>query len=186
MPRVGTVSDSAATARPSTSAGREFGQVLASLRTATGGDEPPHPVIADRLGALLRATMLVAFRHSYSDQLDDDRGRARVPDAVRRVIDAVEHDPMQVRTAVDAARIAHLSLRALESGFERHVGVSPTAYARRVRLARAREDLVRADPADVTVLGVARRWGFGHAGRFAASYRERYGESPSRTLHRYE
>lgn len=39
-----------------------------------------------------------------------------------------------------------------------------------------------AGPGDgVTVLDVAARCGFGHAGRFAAAYRERFGESPSRT-----
>jgi AraC-like DNA-binding protein len=32
------------------------------------------------------------------------------------------------------------------------------------------------------VADVAFRWGFGHLGRFAEKYRERYGELPSETL----
>ncbi|GAA3546735.1 hypothetical protein GCM10022222_32950 [Amycolatopsis ultiminotia] len=168
-----------------TGPGREFGQILQNVQGTLGESSTMpqlHPVIAARLGALLRSAMLVAFPHNYSELLAEEDAHARMPRAIRRVIDAVEHDPMQLRTAADAARIAHLSLRALESGFERHIGVSPTAYARKVRMARAREDLVNADPENDTVSAVARRWGFGHAGRFATSYKQRYGETPSRTL----
>ena len=167
--------------------GREFGQILQNVQGALSGSNRivrQSPVIAARLGALLRSAMLMAFPHNHSDALAGEGAFAQVPRGVRRVIDAVEHDPMQLRTATDAARIAHLSLRALESGFERHVGISPTAYARQVRMARARQDLLDADPEADTVSAIALRWGFGHAGRFATTYRERYGESPSRTLRR--
>jgi AraC-like DNA-binding protein len=56
------------------------------------------------------------------------------------------------------------------------------AHLREVRLARVREDLLAADPARVTVTAVAARWGFPHQGRFAAAYRDRYGQAPSATL----
>ncbi|WP_320775967.1 helix-turn-helix domain-containing protein, partial [Streptomyces sp. CRN 30] len=46
---------------------------------------------------------------------------------------------------------------------------------RRVRLARARRDLLLADPTTQTVTAVACRWGFAHPGRFAAGYRTAYG-----------
>lgn len=167
--------------------GREFAQILQNVQGALSGSNRmvrQSPVIAARLGALLRSTMLMAFPHNYSEALADGAAFAQIPQGVRRVIDAVEHDPMQVRSAADAARIAHLSLRALESGFERHVGIAPTAYARQVRMARARQDLLAADPETETVSAIAMRWGFGHAGRFATTYKERYGESPSQTLHR--
>jgi AraC-like DNA-binding protein len=165
--------------------GREFGVVAQNVQDTvanSGYMARRYPAVAARLGALLRSAMLVAFRHNYSDLLSAPQTTAHVPQAIRRVVDAVEHDPMQVSTASDVARIAHLSLRALESGFERYVGVSPTAYVRQVRLARAREDLVNGDPESDTVSAVARRWGFGHAGRFAVAYRQRYGEAPSQTL----
>ena len=55
-------------------------------------------------------------------------------------------------------------------------------YLRRTRLARVHEDLLHADPASTTVRTVAHRWGFAHLGRFAATYAERYGQSPSTTL----
>jgi AraC-like DNA-binding protein len=60
--------------------------------------------------------------------------------------------------------------------------MSPMAYLRHVRLARAHEELRRSDPGQVTVAEVAYRWGFGHLGRFSASYQAQYGVSPSQTL----
>jgi AraC-like DNA-binding protein len=55
-------------------------------------------------------------------------------------------------------------------------------YLRRVRMARVHEDLVAADPHLTTATIIARRWGFGHYGRFAAEYLRRYGRKPSETL----
>jgi AraC-like DNA-binding protein len=47
---------------------------------------------------------------------------------------------------------------------------------------RAHEDLLAADPRSATAIEIAARWGFAHYGRFAATYRERFGQSPGRTL----
>jgi AraC-like DNA-binding protein len=41
-----------------------------------------------------------------------------------------------------------------------------------------------ADPFTTTATAVARKWGFGHYGRFAADYRRRFGHKPSETLRR--
>jgi AraC-like DNA-binding protein len=82
----------------------------------------------------------------------------------------------------DIARATNLSVRALEDGFRRHVGTTPMAYVRGVRLARAHDELVEAEPDATTAMAVAQRWGFTHYGRFAAQYRQRFGCSPSQTL----
>ncbi|WP_414688000.1 helix-turn-helix domain-containing protein [Mycobacterium sp.] len=47
---------------------------------------------------------------------------------------------------------------------------------------------VRADLSNpalcTTVSDTAYRWGFAHLGRFAVAYRNKFGESPSETLHK--
>src|SRR6185295_650419 len=48
-------------------------------------------------------------------------------------------------------------------------------------LERVRRELLRASP-EATTTEIAMRCGIGHLGRFAAAYRERYGETPSTTL----
>jgi AraC-like DNA-binding protein len=56
-------------------------------------------------------------------------------------------------------------------------------YLLRTRLTCAHADLLAAVPHDgVTVTGVAADCGFGHQGRFAAAYRDRYGVAPATTL----
>jgi transcriptional regulator GlxA family with amidase domain len=78
-----------------------------------------------------------------------------------------------------------VSERSLYAAFQRQLGVAPMAYVRRRRLERAHDELLRSSPnGRCTVIGVALRNGFTHAGRFAAAYRRRFGESPSETLRR--
>ena len=54
---------------------------------------------------------------------------------------------------------------------------------RTIRLDRARRELL-AGGLNANVTSVALAWGFDHLGRFAASYRERFGETPRETLQR--
>ena len=58
------------------------------------------------------------------------------------------------------------------------------AYLRGVRLRRAREALGAADRDATTVRAVAVGVGILHPSRFAAAYREAFGETPSETLNR--
>jgi transcriptional regulator GlxA family with amidase domain len=107
---------------------------------------------------------------------------AGTPRAIRRVVDAINEEPERPVTVADLAGIAGMSVRSLQEGFRRHVGYAPMAYLQEVRLNRANEALRKADPMRSTVAAVAHRWGFAHLGRFASSYRSRFGESPSETL----
>uniref|UniRef100_UPI0040534E2C helix-turn-helix transcriptional regulator n=1 Tax=Microbacterium sp. LWH7-1.2 TaxID=3135257 RepID=UPI0040534E2C len=88
-------------------------------------------------------------------------------------------EPICVAQIAEAARI---SVRALRYGFAHQFGVSPSRYLRDSRLRQVHAELRDADPAVTTVVAVARRWGIGHAGRFAAEYRAKFGEYPSDTL----
>lgn len=85
-------------------------------------------------------------------------------------------------TTADIAAAAGLHTRTLQSLMSEHLGSSPTRYLRDVRLDRVRQDLLSSAPGDALVADVARRWGFGNLGRFAAAYTERFGEYPRHTL----
>jgi AraC-like DNA-binding protein len=94
----------------------------------------------------------------------------------------IEERPMEIVTASDIAQAVGLSVRALDEGFRRHVGSSPMAYLREVRMARAHLELVASDPDMTTATLIACTWGFGNYGRFALAYRRRYGCTPRETL----
>jgi transcriptional regulator GlxA family with amidase domain len=85
-------------------------------------------------------------------------------------------------SVADIATAGGCSVRALQEAFQRDLATTPMAYLQRVRLAGAHADLVAADPDSDSVNDVCWRWGFTHAGRFAAAYRRHYGLRPSDTL----
>jgi AraC-like DNA-binding protein len=94
------------------------------------------------------------------------------------------HDLLESWTVVRLAREVHLSVRALQYGFKRDFDMSPMAYLKRVRLRHAHAALLASSPEITTVHAIALDCGFFHMGRFAASYREAFGEPPSKTLSR--
>lgn len=80
------------------------------------------------------------------------------------------------------ARLAGVSVRTLQEGFQRFRGRTPSQISRDLRLDRARTALLDGDGDNVTA--VALDSGFSHLGRFAQSYAERFGETPSQTIRR--
>jgi AraC-like DNA-binding protein len=138
------------------------------------------PLVASRLWSCVLTGVLLATDHQYRAELAGSATPSR-PRHVKRAIDSMEADPGRPLTVHDLARTAGVSVRALQEGFHQHIGMSPMTYLRRLRLARAHDDLRRPDGAR-TVTEIAHRWGFVHLGRFADAYRAQYGHPPSQTL----
>ncbi|QKV79015.1 AraC family transcriptional regulator [Amycolatopsis sp. Hca4] len=106
-----------------------------------------------------------------------------LPRAVRRAMAYCEEHAGEPISVADMAAAARVSPRTLQDRFRAGFGTTPGAYLRRVRLDRVHQDLLRiaGGSASGTVAEVATRWGFTHLSRFAAYYREVYGQPPSRT-----
>ncbi|MBS46026.1 MAG: AraC family transcriptional regulator [Nocardioides sp.] len=160
-----------------TEAGRAWLDLLSGIGTELMRNPglAADPAVALRLGSVLTAALVGACFPEA-----DRCGEAR-PRIVSRVLDAIEADPARDWTAADLAEEAGVGVRRLQQGFRRYVGCTPGQAVQAARLERAHADLLAGDAE--TVAEVAYRWGFGHLGRFAAAYRERYGVAPSRTLH---
>ncbi len=160
-------------------------QAFATVRRALRGCRgvAGHPAMRRHLSGMLLTGLLLERRHPWSDAIFQP-APASSPRAISRVIEAIDEDPMAFVTVGDLARVANLSVRALEEGFRRYQSCPPMRYLRAVRLSRAHEDLTSSDIDEVTATTVAQRWGFAHYGRFVAEYRRRYGVSPADTLRR--
>ncbi|OBA83172.1 hypothetical protein A9W99_09070 [Mycobacterium sp. 1164966.3] len=126
---------------------------------------------------------LLAAEHLHRDALFRDE-RTGAPRAIRKAIEIIEEEADSPLTLSSIAARCHVSVRSLQHGFRRHLSTSPMAYLREVRLRRAHQTLLRADPSAVTVASIAYQWGFSNLGRFAAAHGARYGETPTETLHR--
>ena len=158
-------------------AGASWLELVQSLshHRAVDGDVWRNSLVADQLsGAVASAFLLAATGH-------DGQTPAR-PRIVKRVLDLMCADPSRPWTAADMAAAAEVSIRRLQEGFRQYVGATPSEVLLRIRLERAHEELRRGDPTR-RVADIALDCGFTHTGRFAAAYRNKYGESPS-TTHR--
>ena len=142
-----------------------------------------HPLVGMPFAESVVRGFLLAAEHSHRDALVRDQGRI-APRAIRTAIEILEEEAHLPLTLSALATRCHISVRALQEGFRRHVGISPMAYLREVRLRRAHQTLLKSDPSTATVASVAYQWGFTNLGRFAAAHTARYHEPPVKTLHR--
>lgn len=104
--------------------------------------------------------------------------------ALRRSVDHALANLDHALRVADVAAAGGMSVRTLQASFRAVFDQTPTAWLRDRRLERARDELVLASARETTVAQVAHRWQFSNAGRFAAAYRERFGERPAATLAR--
>lgn len=140
-----------------------------------------NPVAGRHLESLVIDGLLLGQPHNHRDAVAHAAPAGPAP-AIRRAVELLEERPSEPWTTVRLAAAVHLSVRALQEGFRRDLATPPMTYLHRVRLRRAREALRRADRHATTVRAVAVDLGLLHMGRFAAAYREAFGESPSQTL----
>jgi AraC-like DNA-binding protein len=141
------------------------------------------PLGLAQLESLVLTSLLLGQPSNYSEELHGD-DRAVHSRAVRVVTQMMEAEPASERSLGDYAAAAGISARAMQDGFRRHLGTTPMAYLREIRLQSARTELERSDPETTTVAHVLGRWGFLQPGRAAGQYRARFGELPSETLRR--
>ncbi|MEU5159446.1 AraC family transcriptional regulator [Streptomyces sp. NPDC020875] len=168
----------------SADAARGLQRVIGHLRSqvlATPAGE--NPLVVSTAAQYLAASVLHAFPHTaVTDPTAQDRSDAR-PAALRRAIAYLESHADQDISVGDVAAAAHVTVRALQYAFRRHLDTTPMRYLRRVRLAEAHAELLAADPGSgATVAATAARWGFAHPGRFTREYRAAYGRGPAGTL----
>jgi transcriptional regulator GlxA family with amidase domain len=104
------------------------------------------------------------------------------PVLLRRAIEFIDANVIEDIGLADIAEAVHVTARAVQYMFRRHLDTTPLRYLREVRLHYAHEDLLIANRRQDTVTAIAARWGFMHTGRFAVFYRQTYGHFPHTTV----
>ncbi|MBT0772892.1 AraC family transcriptional regulator [Kineosporia sp. J2-2] len=166
-------------------AGRYWAQLMrtAYREAIASGSSLASPLIRAHLVRTLTTAALTVFPNTVMTGGHPHREGAVGPATLRRAVAHMHAHSDQPLTLTQIAEAAGISARALQSAFTRHHGCTPMGYLRRIRLERAHRELEAADPAHGdTVAGIARRWGFGNPGRFAAAYRQAYDVHPRATL----
>lgn len=144
--------------------------------------------VADNLVALASLTDLVeslvlrGIPHNYLERLE--RGPfGAVPAYVRRAEEFMRANAAVPIRMEHVAAAAGCSVRTLHAVFRQFRDTTPLAALHQIRLEQVHAELGH-PTAGATIAGVARCYGFTNAGRFAAAYRRRFGESPSETIRR--
>jgi transcriptional regulator GlxA family with amidase domain len=107
------------------------------------------------------------------------RDRGETVERVEAYLRAHIDSPLRVSTL---SRVAGLSERGLRDAFYKVHGMSPKRWMLAERLNQVHGVLSDGESARISVTGAATRCGFYELGRFAATYREAFGEVPSETL----
>lgn len=136
-------------------------------------------LVRDATTRLLVATLLETFPIAAPQRVTSVWGAQAVALRAARWIEDNAHRPIGIP---EIARAVRVSPTWLAQAFRMWMDTTPMGYLARVRMDGAHQELKRADPTTETVAAIAGRWGFGHAGRFAAAYRKRYRCPPSITL----
>jgi AraC-like DNA-binding protein len=109
------------------------------------------------------------------------RRRAIIMNHFEKILVAKFDVQLPIPDLCDAIGVTDRTLRKCCFDF---LGMSPSQYIRLRRLNLAHVALQHADPMTSKVSKAAMRYGFSEPGRFAASYRTTFGETPSATLRR--
>ncbi|MFT7338000.1 MAG: AraC-like DNA-binding protein [Marinobacter maritimus] len=109
---------------------------------------------------------------------------------LQRAIDKIEQNPNWEFNLQELASYSGASERNLYYLMKRSTGLTPYRFYQRQRLIRVRRRLVDCQAREPHISRYAADEGFSHLGRFAALYREHFGELPSKTVrcrqHLYE
>lgn len=112
---------------------------------------------------------------------DSRRNRARLARRAEAWLREHQTQPVSVPQLCLALRV---SRRELEYAFRSNFDLSPHAYLQALRLNAIRRRLLRNARRRETIAEIALANGLTHLGRFSASYRSLFGESPMETLRR--
>jgi AraC-like DNA-binding protein len=143
---------------------------------------PLPPAVCRELELAVQIAFLYASRHNFSHLLESQESMP-AHWVVRRIEEFIEAHWQEPITIERLAAEAGVSARAIFRAFERSRGYSPMAFAKAIRLKRAREILTSGDPG-VSVTVAAFQSNFASPSRFAKDYREAFGELPSETISR--
>ena len=175
-PRTALVFDPTAHPKqPSAQLLRELTVFLANQLNSTAAHLPKQLLL--ELEQALIVTFLSAHRHNFTDVLESP---AKEPAqlVVRLAEEYIEANWARAITIEELASQTSTSIRSLYAAFRKSRGYTPMAFAKAVRLQRAKKMLQETNQRTF-VSEIAFKCGFGNLGHFARDFREMFGELPS-------
>lgn len=137
----------------------------------------------------LRAAIASLVLNTLASSLDHNRRDAKQyeveapkPRHLKRAMQYMHDSLHSPITPEDVAFAINVSPRTLYGAFQQYLNTTPMRHLKNLRLDKARERLLAADPRADSVTAVALEYCFQHFGHFSAAYKNKFGELPSDTL----
>ena len=149
---------------------------------ATAPDVVLHPEVGRAIAQeLARAAIACLADPGTAEAHRPNPHRLSVMARFEQMLEAQSDEPLYV---TDVCASIGVSERTLRLHCQHQLGMSPHRYLWLRRMNSAQRALARAEATSKTVTELANDHGFAELGRFAVSYRNLFGESPSVTLRR--
>lgn len=132
--------------------------------------------------ALTRELFVQLASLEAGGQISATRDAAPWDRRLLRAIDKIEECPLWPFNLQELASYAGASERNLYYLLKEGIGMTPYRFYQRQRLIRVRQRLVDCQAGEPHISRYAADEGFSHLGRFAALYRDHFGELPSKTI----
>ena len=162
---------------------REIGplrQMLAQYLRAANSADPLGAVataLSSEMERELPSKILSAWSQGCEAPYVSASNRAR---AIRKALEYLHSNSHRPVTVEDLCKASAASISTLERAFKERFDLSPKRYLMALRLGSVRRTLVERDSAQ-NIANVAANWGFWHMSKFAADYKQMFGELPSQT-----
>ncbi|MBJ8348241.1 helix-turn-helix domain-containing protein [Antrihabitans sp. YC2-6] len=158
---------------------------IGNLRIAvnlTASQESSPRSLHDELQRVVVASLLLSQPNSGLDgMLATPALSPTSSTVVRQALELMRAEYSDPLTMEYVARSVSVSLRKLQYSFRQQAGKTPSAALQEIRLVAAR-NLICTGETPLSITDVAYAVGISHPGRFAASYRRRYGMWPSQAM----
>ncbi|MFV1850400.1 MAG: AraC family transcriptional regulator [Thalassospira sp.] len=171
------------TADFTTTGGKMIKQYLLYLANALdhGLIDVGNVLLTSQMRDLLLTQILTQMDSSVRDALTGRETALVVPRHVKRAQEYIHAHTGEALDMQTLSEAAGCSYRTLQRGFFDAFGLTPNQYIRKIRLQFVRNDLIGAD-IGTPIASIARKWGFGHMGRFSQEYAREFGELPTDTV----
>lgn len=126
--------------------------------------------------------LILAQKSNYTDEIHQCL-IGKLPSFLLKAKDFIHLNAREDIRLEDIEHAAGVSRFKLFDGFRKHMGMSPMAYLKKLRLSEVRRQLLDGGRG-TNISTVATEWGFNHLGRFASEYKKLFNEVPSATIHR--
>ncbi|WP_417794478.1 AraC family transcriptional regulator [Terasakiella pusilla] len=160
-------------------AGMLFKNTIKSVADALDGPagNTINDLVLSQYSDLILTQILTQFSPIVRRELNGPVSSYILPKNIKLARDYIHSHISEKLDMMILSQVSNCSYRTLQRGFMSAFNLTPIQYIRKVRLQFVKNEINLAGP-EITISAIARKWGFGHLGRFANEFHKEFGYHP--------